>query len=434
MLVLDFDTWYIHAPAREQIREELLNFIWPSMPDLHSFFREHFSSFIDMRVRHFRDSLARYFRDRSRGPTTKKHLSKEGTDENVCDTVYHNNTMSIWPILYPPPIPPGPFRRRFSSTPSTVSNDSTTPFDWDAVRSDTTDGRSIDSMSPPLTAASSPGLPPRKRNASDMFVPQQQQNLPGFDSSNMSEHSIITIGQESSLLCQDFVPSSPLDSPMSVQQGRSCLAGLTLLDESDGFTHSDGQITPNIDSFASTDSDRTTLFGDVSRDPSDVSIHETYYDTQPTLTDQGLLLLPTSQLASNFHNQSDSIMFPQHNNFYSQQQHLDFLSHNGNNEEDTGDLFVQTSSFFQSDSSLSRSDPRFFHDLSSFSSAPPRLPFNRATPYSLSANNCPVFLSSQQKNDGGTCFDCPPVFECEQQNLSASRIKRTTSVSAFRAL
>lgn len=66
LLVVKFDTWYIHAPAREQIREQLLEFIWPSLPELHSFFREHFTSFIDMRIRHFRDSVARYFRDRPR--------------------------------------------------------------------------------------------------------------------------------------------------------------------------------------------------------------------------------------------------------------------------------------------------------------------------------------------------------------------------------
>jgi hypothetical protein len=64
LLVVEFDTWYIHAPAREQIREGLLNFIWPNLPHLHSFFRDHFSLFIEMRIRHFRDSVARYFRDR----------------------------------------------------------------------------------------------------------------------------------------------------------------------------------------------------------------------------------------------------------------------------------------------------------------------------------------------------------------------------------
>lgn len=64
LLVVKFDTWYIHAPAREQIREALLEFIWPDLPEMHSFFREHFTLFIDMRIRHFRDSVARYFRDR----------------------------------------------------------------------------------------------------------------------------------------------------------------------------------------------------------------------------------------------------------------------------------------------------------------------------------------------------------------------------------
>ena len=64
LLVVEFDTWYIHAPARKQIREGLLNFIWPDLPHLHSFFRDHFSLFIEMRIRHFRDSVARYFRDR----------------------------------------------------------------------------------------------------------------------------------------------------------------------------------------------------------------------------------------------------------------------------------------------------------------------------------------------------------------------------------
>lgn len=64
LLVVEFDTWYIHAPAREQIRERLLEFIWPNLPHLHSFFRDHFSLFIEMRIRHFRDSVARYFRDR----------------------------------------------------------------------------------------------------------------------------------------------------------------------------------------------------------------------------------------------------------------------------------------------------------------------------------------------------------------------------------
>lgn len=66
LLVVKFDTWYIHAPAREQIREALLEFIWPDLPELHAFFREHFTLFIDMRIRHFRDSVARYFRDRPR--------------------------------------------------------------------------------------------------------------------------------------------------------------------------------------------------------------------------------------------------------------------------------------------------------------------------------------------------------------------------------
>lgn len=69
LLVVKFDTWYIHAPAREQIREALLEFIWPDLPELHAFFREHFTLFIDMRIRHFRDSVARYFRDRPRTET-----------------------------------------------------------------------------------------------------------------------------------------------------------------------------------------------------------------------------------------------------------------------------------------------------------------------------------------------------------------------------
>lgn len=78
LLVVKFDTWYIHAPAREQIREQLLEFIWPEVPDLHAFFREHFTLFIDMRIRHFRDSVARYFRDRPRSDTKAGMLTSVG--------------------------------------------------------------------------------------------------------------------------------------------------------------------------------------------------------------------------------------------------------------------------------------------------------------------------------------------------------------------
>lgn len=92
LLVVEFDTWYIHAPAREQIRERLLEFIWPNLPHLHLFFRDHFSLFIEMRIRHFRDSVARYFRDRPPRPQDPARVTaaKQATTQVAADNSQQN--------------------------------------------------------------------------------------------------------------------------------------------------------------------------------------------------------------------------------------------------------------------------------------------------------------------------------------------------------
>ncbi|OII71353.1 hypothetical protein cand_025120 [Cryptosporidium andersoni] len=63
LLVLKHDTWYVHQEARDGIREYLVNKIWPKQPHMRLVYRDHVTTFVDTRIRHFRDSVGRYFRD-----------------------------------------------------------------------------------------------------------------------------------------------------------------------------------------------------------------------------------------------------------------------------------------------------------------------------------------------------------------------------------
>ncbi|KAH8738826.1 hypothetical protein FG386_002281 [Cryptosporidium ryanae] len=63
LLVLKHDTWYVHQEARDGLREYLVNSIWPKQPKMRLLYRDHVTTFVDTRIRHFRDSVGRYFRD-----------------------------------------------------------------------------------------------------------------------------------------------------------------------------------------------------------------------------------------------------------------------------------------------------------------------------------------------------------------------------------
>ncbi|KAK6589993.1 hypothetical protein RS030_192880 [Cryptosporidium xiaoi] len=63
LLVLKHDTWYVHQEARDGLREYLVNNIWPKQPKMRLLYRDHVTTFVDTRIRHFRDSVGRYFRD-----------------------------------------------------------------------------------------------------------------------------------------------------------------------------------------------------------------------------------------------------------------------------------------------------------------------------------------------------------------------------------
>ncbi|KAH8584111.1 uncharacterized protein ELE39_000399 [Cryptosporidium sp. chipmunk genotype I] len=63
LLVLRHDTWYVHQEARDGLREYLVEKIWPRQPKLRLLYRDHVTTFVDTRIRHFRDSVGRYFRD-----------------------------------------------------------------------------------------------------------------------------------------------------------------------------------------------------------------------------------------------------------------------------------------------------------------------------------------------------------------------------------
>lgn len=63
LLVLKHDTWYVHQEARDGLREYLVEKIWPKQPKMRLLYRDHVTTFVDTRIRHFRDSVGRYFRD-----------------------------------------------------------------------------------------------------------------------------------------------------------------------------------------------------------------------------------------------------------------------------------------------------------------------------------------------------------------------------------
>ncbi|KAF7458087.1 hypothetical protein HWI79_1402 [Cryptosporidium felis] len=63
LLVLRHDTWYVHQEARDGLREYLVEKIWPRQPRMRLIYRDHITTFVDTRIRHFRDSVGRYFRD-----------------------------------------------------------------------------------------------------------------------------------------------------------------------------------------------------------------------------------------------------------------------------------------------------------------------------------------------------------------------------------
>lgn len=66
MLVIENRTWSIHAPAREQLVGYLLDFVWPGRQTLHRNFGQFFSIFVETRIRHFRDTVSRYFREKNK--------------------------------------------------------------------------------------------------------------------------------------------------------------------------------------------------------------------------------------------------------------------------------------------------------------------------------------------------------------------------------
>lgn len=73
MLVIENETWCIHAPAREQLVNHLLEFIWPQRTIIKNNFRDYVAAFVEARIRHFRDSVARHFREKAKQRAQKDH-------------------------------------------------------------------------------------------------------------------------------------------------------------------------------------------------------------------------------------------------------------------------------------------------------------------------------------------------------------------------
>lgn len=75
MLVIENETWCIHAPAREQLVNHLLEFIWPQRTVIKNNFRDYVAAFVEARVRHFRDSVARHFREKAKQRAQRENKS-----------------------------------------------------------------------------------------------------------------------------------------------------------------------------------------------------------------------------------------------------------------------------------------------------------------------------------------------------------------------
>jgi hypothetical protein len=87
MLVIENETWCIHAPAREQLVNHLLEFIWPQRTVIKNNFRDYVSAFVEARVRHFRDSVARHFREKA-----KQRAQRDTPSSKMSTLPNHNET------------------------------------------------------------------------------------------------------------------------------------------------------------------------------------------------------------------------------------------------------------------------------------------------------------------------------------------------------
>ncbi|PFH34149.1 hypothetical protein BESB_073010 [Besnoitia besnoiti] len=62
IIVVKYQTCFIHAPARAQLREFLVSFVFPGDAATQLLFRDHVQAVVHARIRHFRDSVGRTLR------------------------------------------------------------------------------------------------------------------------------------------------------------------------------------------------------------------------------------------------------------------------------------------------------------------------------------------------------------------------------------
>ncbi|KEP63550.1 UNVERIFIED_CONTAM: hypothetical protein HHA_311700 [Hammondia hammondi] len=70
IIVVKYQTCFIHAPARAQLREFLVSFVFPGDPATQMLFRDHVQAVVHARIRHFRDSVGRTLRQNQ--PTSRR--------------------------------------------------------------------------------------------------------------------------------------------------------------------------------------------------------------------------------------------------------------------------------------------------------------------------------------------------------------------------
>ncbi|PHJ18017.1 hypothetical protein CSUI_008156 [Cystoisospora suis] len=70
IIVVKYQTCFIHAPARAQLREFLVSFVFPGDLATQMLFRDHVQTVVHARIRHFRDSVGRTLRQHQ--PATRR--------------------------------------------------------------------------------------------------------------------------------------------------------------------------------------------------------------------------------------------------------------------------------------------------------------------------------------------------------------------------
>lgn len=70
IIVVKYQTCFIHAPARAQLREFLVSFVFPGDLTTQMLFRDHVQTVVHARIRHFRDSVGRTLRQHQ--PATRR--------------------------------------------------------------------------------------------------------------------------------------------------------------------------------------------------------------------------------------------------------------------------------------------------------------------------------------------------------------------------